>query len=209
MKTFRSTATAGISAYLFAALFSGAAHATCVAKTPRFRGAHAAPVAAMLKQPALSVRPMDATAAAPEPSIAGYWYIQFVAQNQVIDDGFDLWHSDGTEVLNDTSAPSSGNVCVGVWAKIDTLTYTLKHPTWIFDDAGVNVIGVAIIREQIKLDPNGNNFTGTSTFDLYDFSGNWLDHEVSDVSGTRITAVDELPAPSTPIPGLPQAILNR
>jgi hypothetical protein len=45
-----------------------------------------------------------------QASIVGLWDIRFLAGDQVVDEGFDVWHSDGTETLNDTPPPVTGNV---------------------------------------------------------------------------------------------------
>src|ERR1700730_2855801 len=37
-----------------------------------------------------------------EVSIVGLWHVLFVSGGQPFDEGFDIWHSDGTEILNDT-----------------------------------------------------------------------------------------------------------
>src|ERR1041385_339196 len=66
--------------------------------------------------------PDDTTAAA--ASIIGFWHTVFLVDPEggystagpnVFDEGFDSWHSDGTETLNDISPPPTGNVCMGVW----------------------------------------------------------------------------------------------
>ena len=44
--------------------------------------------------------------------------------------------------------------------------YKLMHPSWIFDDAGVNRIGVAIIRETVTLAKGGDSSTGDVTIDV-------------------------------------------
>jgi hypothetical protein len=209
MKKFQAAAAAGMTAIVFAAVFAGAANAKCgISQAPRFRAANTA----LLSLPATpgTQRPREADASDQEtqPSITGLWYVQFIADGQVVDDGFDMWHSDGTEVLNDSPAPSSGAVCLGVWEKTGPLTYTLKHPSWIFDAAGVNLIGIVVIREQITLSHDGNSYSGTSTIDAYDTAGNLLSHGTALVSAKRITAVDE-PGHTTGIPGLPTSILNR
>jgi hypothetical protein len=143
---------------------------------------------------------LDNSTPTPEPSIAGLWNVQFLADGQVSDLGFDLWNSDGTEVLNDTSPTSEGNVCLGVWAKTAPLTYQLKHPSWIYDDAGINVIGIVMIKEQIKLDPAGNAYAGTFSFEGFDLSGNSLFGESGTIVAERITATDD-PSQSG-LPGL-------
>jgi len=208
MKKLQSTATAAIAAFCFAGMFAGAAHANCLARVYGSRTSPS-PVAALAPKQPVAAAQAATIFPAPEPSIAGYWYVQFRASGQLIDDGFDVWQADGSEILNDTPAPASGNICVGIWQRTDTLTYTLKHPSWVFDDAGVNLTGIAIIRETVKLDSGGNSFTGTATLDLYDLSGNLMDEETSQVSAARINAVDDATAPATPIPGLPAMILKR
>ena len=45
-------------------------------------------------------------------SIVGLWQITFYYEGQVVDVGFDVWHTDGTELLNDIQTPATGNVCV-------------------------------------------------------------------------------------------------
>jgi hypothetical protein len=49
--------------------------------------------------------------------IIGLWDIKFYSGGQLVDEGFDAWHGDGTETLNDTPPPVTGNVCLGVWAQ--------------------------------------------------------------------------------------------
>ncbi len=197
-------------AVVCASLFAGAAGASCkVAGPGRLFSSRAGAAALNLRQQWFSPERLDAAPASPNASPVGFWYVRFLAGGQLVDDGFDIWTSDGTEILNDSVAPASGAVCLGVWTKVDSKTYTLKHPTWIFDDAGVNLVAVGIIREQVQLDQGGNTFTGTLTLDVYDLAGNHLDHETGSVTGTRINAVDDKNAPAAPIPGLPASILSR
>ena len=63
------------------------------------------------------------------PSITGMWFVNFFSSGAVWDHGFDIWHSDGTEILNDNGyPPAAGNVCLGVWRQTSHNTYKLKHP---------------------------------------------------------------------------------
>ncbi|HEV2687397.1 MAG TPA: hypothetical protein VGV35_02550, partial [Bryobacteraceae bacterium] len=57
-----------------------------------------------MAQPFSSVQPRAATQpdAAAEASIVGLWNTSFLQGGQTVDQGFDLWSSDGMEVLNDT-----------------------------------------------------------------------------------------------------------
>jgi len=209
MKTFSIVTKAGLAAMAFAALFAGQAQANCrLNPTARMRSHRPALLTLPVKHEAQPLQPADISAATPAPSVAGMWYVQFIADGQVVDDGFDTWHSDGTEVLNDTSTILSGNICFGVWTQTGTYTYTLKHPTWTYDDAGVNVIGVGIIREDITLDIDGNGYSGLATIDAYDLAGNPVFHETARLLAKRINAIDD-PGHTTGIPGLPTLILNR
>ena len=188
-------------AIAIAAVFVGTAGAKCGPQTQNnpIALAHVRPL--VLKTTPMVTRPADGTPAV-EPSIAGLWSMQIVADGQVVDEGFDMWHPDGTELLNDTSTPSSGAVCIGIWTKTAPYTYQLKHPSYIFDDANVNLIGLVIIRETITLDPSGNSYTGTLATDAYDLMGNSLGHQEAELRALRIAVVDD-PKQTTGIPGLP------
>jgi hypothetical protein len=133
--------------------------------------------------------------------------MQYRVGGQMIADGFDVWLSDGIEILNDSGAPAQGAVCMGIWTKTGPFTYTLKHPSWIFDDTGVNLIGLFIISETDTISVDGNHVAGKGTTDLYDLTGNLLDHGEYTVSGDRVTANNQPTAGG--IPGLPLSILNR
>jgi hypothetical protein len=119
-------------------------------------------------------------------SIVGLWKSTFTSGGQVVDQGFDQWSSDGTEILNDDPAPATGNVCLGVYVKSGPSTYKLKHPSWTFDAAG-NLTGAAIIREQVTVAPGGNSYKGPFTIDIYDLSGNHLAHFSGTITAQRIT----------------------
>jgi len=118
-------------------------------------------------------------------NIVGLWYVAFSSQGQVVDQAFEQWHVDGTEILNDTSAPATDNVCLGVWQQTGARLYKLNHPSWYFDLNG-NLLGTVIIRETVRLSADGNSFSGSSTVDAYDTAGNFLGEDVGTVSGKRI-----------------------
>jgi hypothetical protein len=69
--------------------------------------------------------------------IVGFWKVTFVSKGNsgigipdgtVIDEGLQQWHSDGTEIHNDTTAPAAkGVVCLGIWKKIGRSHYQLNH----------------------------------------------------------------------------------
>jgi hypothetical protein len=211
MKTFQVPVTIAAS-LVFAALCAAPASARCVYKKGQFRTPKASPLLSVAKANPLFTASADpgSNDAAPEPSITGYWYSRFLAGDQLVDDGFDVWLSDGMEILNDTTIPSQGNVCLGTWVRTAPYTFSLKHPSWIYDDAGVNLIGVVIIREQVTLDKKGANYSGDYTVDAYDLAGNLLEHLAGALTGERMAAVDDPKTmPAGGIPGLPLSILNR
>jgi hypothetical protein len=120
--------------------------------------------------------------------IVGLWDIKFLADGQVVDEGFDIWHSDKTETLNDTPPPATGNVCLGVWTRTGRNRFKLKHPSWLYDEAtNTQIIGQAIIREEVMVGRSGNTFAGTYSVDILDTSGNLLEHLEGHVKATRIT----------------------
>ena len=129
----------------------------------------------------------DAANADPDPAgaIVGLWQVNFLAGGQVIGTGFDLWHSDGTEVLVDDTPPALGNVCTGIWVQTGALTYKLLHPSLSFDETGA-VNGTVILRYVITLDRAGNKYTGTVTIDVFDLNGKLVDHEEGQVAATRM-----------------------
>ena len=122
-----------------------------------------------------------------EPSIVGLWKVDLIMDGQVIDRGFDAWHGDGTETLNDSVSPLLGNVCLGVWEQTGRRTYKLKHPSWSYDNAG-NLVGTVIIHELITLDRGGNSYRGTVVFDVFDLDENQVFEGTGEVVGKRITA---------------------
>ncbi len=119
-------------------------------------------------------------------SIAGLWMATFISGGQVVDQGFDAWNADGSEILNDNPPPSTGNVCLGTWVKIAPSTYLLKHPSWTFDEAG-NVNGMAIIRETVTVSSDNMSYKGTFTVDIVTLSGNPIQSFGGTLTGTRIT----------------------
>ena len=130
--------------------------------------------------------PEDWQHSSADPSIVGLWKTTFTSGGQVVDEGFDQWNSDGTEILNDDPPPQTGNVCLGVYVKSAMSTYKLKHPSWTFDANG-NVNGTAIIRELVIVGRGGNTYQGTYAIDVYDLQGNHLAQFGGTISATRIT----------------------
>ena len=119
-------------------------------------------------------------------SIVGLWKVEFLIDGEVFDRGFDAWHADGTETLNDSVPPTSGNVCLGVWDQTGRRTYRLKHPSWNYDADGV-AIGTVVLREVVELDKSGNRYQGALTFDVLDMNDNLLFRGSGTITGKRIT----------------------
>lgn len=125
--------------------------------------------------------------------IVGFWKVKFVSEGNsgipdgtVIDNGFVQWHGDGTEIMNSSRPPATGNFCLGVWQRSGPSSYGLNHFALSSDPDG-NLIGPAQIREQITLEHGGDRYEGTFTIDQYDVSGNPLAHLAGRVTATRIT----------------------
>ena len=186
------TLQATLSTIAICTVFAVSGNAKCgFSKTPPAGAPSTALLSMMAKMrpPTPAATPKDQDGApAPEPSIVGLWVVNFVEDGQIVDQGFDVWSSDGTETLNDAVPPATGNVCLGAWSKTSPLTYSLNHPSWIYDDTNTMVVAMAFIREHITLDSSGNSFSGDVTIDVIDLMGNQLDHEVGTVSAQRITA---------------------
>jgi hypothetical protein len=124
-------------------------------------------------------------------SIVGLWDVKFTSKDgQLYDEGFDVYHSDGTELMNDTPPPALGNVCLGVWAKMGRRNIVLKHVFWIFESDG-SLIGRGVIHEQITLSSDGNSYTGTFQFEFRDLMGHTIPSMpdvAGDLTAQRITA---------------------
>jgi hypothetical protein len=106
-------------------------------------------------------------------SIVGLWMATFYSGGQVFDQGFDQWHSDGTEILIDNSPPQppngTGSACLGIYQQTDSQTYSLKHPFWIMDSTG-KLVGSGLYLENVTVDATGNKYSGTFKFLTYDLN---------------------------------------
>ncbi len=111
----------------------------------------------------------------------------------VLNDGFQQWHSDGTEFHWDAgSPPAGGNFCLGIWKKTGRSHYTLNH-FYLASDPTTNTLQYRVqIREEIDLDRSGDEHFGTLTIDNYDPAGNLLAHLQGTVHATRITVKTDL-----------------
>jgi hypothetical protein len=125
-----------------------------------------------------------------DASIVGFWHVLLVSGGQPFDEGFDQWHSDGTEILNDTAPPQpangAGTICLGVYKKTGPRTYKLKHPFWSFDATGT-LVGTGIILETVTVDQSGDHYTGSFEFITYDLKGNVTSDTKGELKAERIT----------------------
>lgn len=127
--------------------------------------------------------------------IVGLWRVRLISENTpgipddtVLDDGYVTWHSDGTELMNSSRPPSTGNFCMGVWKQTARSTFKLNHFAMGWDPSGTFFIGPTNIREEVIVDRSGNNYDGTFTIRQFDLDGNVLGHPVTGkVIAHRIT----------------------
>jgi hypothetical protein len=127
--------------------------------------------------------PGAASASATAP-IVGLWSVTFYSGGAIVDQGFDAWHSDGTEILNDVTDPIEDNVCLGVWSQAGR-TFKLKHPSWTFDTTGT-LTGTAYILEAVTVSSTGNEYAGPYSISFFDTSGNPTGSFTGVIKATRI-----------------------
>ena len=124
-------------------------------------------------------------------SIVGLWITTFlVGQGPAIwDQGFEQWHSDGTELNVDNAVPPTlGNVCVGVW-KQEGRTIRLRHFTFNWNPDGTKA-GTFTLLMTATVGHGGKSLSGRYVSDSYDLEGNVIPelHGEGVVRATRITA---------------------
>lgn len=146
-------------------------------------------------QPGLLAAAFDADDHATQPTMVGLWKEHWISKGSEgipdgaeVDTAYSEWHSDGTEMgVSGLRAPMTGDVCVGVWEKVGPRHYKLNHFGVSYDASGLNLVGLAKIRQDLTLNSKGNEISGTFTIDQYDEFGNLLAHVQGTVSGTRVT----------------------
>jgi hypothetical protein len=102
-------------------------------------------------------------------SVNGLWQVTYSSSGAVVDMAYEVFHSDGTEMLIDITPPAEGNTCLGVWVQMTTTSYKLTHPAWVFDASG-NLTGTAVFDTTVNL-TSADSFTGTYTLTYYDLHG--------------------------------------
>jgi hypothetical protein len=149
-------------------------------------------------------------ASTPNNGIAGLWKVSFVSDgippNPVpagvtTDFGTVQWHADGTEpMVSGGRAPSTGDVCMGVWEQVGPFTYKLKHLAlaWVSEDTPPSMggpgpspaqfLGPAVITEVVTLSKSRDSYDGMLTIDQYNADESaLLVHVGGTINGTRVT----------------------
>jgi hypothetical protein len=126
--------------------------------------------------------------------IVGMWKFTFTSEGSsgipdgtLIDQGYTVWHADGTEITNSGRPPITGNFCLGVWRQTSRSSFKLNHFGLSWDPTGATLIGPANIKEQVTVGHGGNSYTGTFTIDQFDTNGNLLAHIQGSIAAERIT----------------------
>ncbi len=126
--------------------------------------------------------------------IVGMWKFTFTSEGSsgipdgtLIDQGYTVWHADGTEITNSGRPPITGNFRLGVWRQTSRSSFKLNHFGLSWDPTGATLIGPANIKEQVTVGHGGNSYTGTFTIDQFDTNGNLLAHIQGSIAAERIT----------------------
>jgi len=142
-------------------------------------------------------------------SVVGLWRVTFTSDGTAYpgpiptgvetDFGTVQWHPDGTEfMISGGRAPSTGDVCMGVWKQTGARTYKLNHLAlaWASGDSAPPAgpvspavfLGPSFFTESITLSASGNSYEGPFTIDQYAADGTTLlEHIGGTVKGTRMT----------------------
>jgi hypothetical protein len=146
--------------------------------------------------------PVGHETSVPNTGIVGLWKVLFVsdgiAPNPVpagvtVDFGTVQWHNDGTELMiSGGRPPSTGDVCMGVWAQIGPSTYKLSGDTPPSmggpGPSPAQFLGPALIQETVTLNQPRDTYTGSFTIDQYATDETTLLVHVSGtITGTRVT----------------------
>jgi hypothetical protein len=170
MKNWSTPLAAMIAVVGLSLTFAAEARAACFAKG---RTQAAALNAGMPFVQASASVPIDELSGAHHQSIVGLWKTTFLAGDgpDVLYEGFQQWHTGGTELMVDNGVPPAfGNVCVGVWKQIGSRTYRLRHVTFNWDEQGRST-GTFVMQMTVTLDRRGNRYTGKYVSDSFDLAG--------------------------------------
>jgi hypothetical protein len=113
------------------------------------------------------------------PAIVGMWKVTMtsmgndrppvsIPDNAQLDEGYQQWHDDGTEIMNSNRDPATSNFCMGVWKQTGRSTFSLNHfalpwspadPTTSPKTAAA-AVGPVRIQMIVTVDPPGDTFKG-------------------------------------------------
>ncbi len=146
-----------------------------------------------IRLPALSQAELgSAFPFAENSSVVGLWHVLYTGPDgSTFNDTFDTWHSDGTEFESAFLPPLAGNVCVGVWRQTGLRSVSLHHVGWMFDPAnpGKTASNSFTLDEKVTVSPNGQSYTGSFTFKIWNLDGTYTGTEVTGtIAAIRITA---------------------
>jgi hypothetical protein len=134
----------------------------------------------------------------PEPGIAGAWRVALTPRNCVTGDplpalgapyqGLYTFHKGGTlsEWLTNTVVlPTLRSPGHGVWRKAgDSQSYSYSFIFNRYDTLGM-ITGTQQGRAELVLGESGNDYTASSTVQIFDVDGNLLSRNCSTIEGTR------------------------
>jgi hypothetical protein len=172
-----------------AALLFGATNANAACGMFNTIGSHNS-----IRLPALSQAELgSASPIARNSSVVGLWHVLYTnsADGSTFNDTFDTWHSDGTEFESAFLPPLGGNVCVGVWRQTGPRSVSLHHVGWMFDptNPGKTATNSFTLDEIITVSPDGQGYTGSFTFKIWNLDGTYTGAEVTGtIAAIRITA---------------------
>jgi hypothetical protein len=120
------------------------------------------------------------------PAIVGMWKVKMtslgndkqplnIPDGAQLDEGFQQWHDDGTEIMNSNRDPATSNFCMGVWKQAGHSTFNLKHFALPWNPADPTTtpktpaaeVGPVHIVMTVTVDPSGDTFKGTFTITPY------------------------------------------
>ena len=123
-----------------------------------------------------------------QASVVGMWSVTLTANGGQFDWGYQVWHDDGTEIMNSGSrSPASENFCMGVWAQSGPQSYKLNHFALSYDPASGVLNARVNIKENVTVDAKGTTFSGPFTADILPVGGSLI-HISGQIVGQRVTA---------------------
>jgi hypothetical protein len=139
--------------------------------------------------------------------IVGLWQFTFISEGNegvppfikdgtTMDQGYAQWHSDGTEIMNSSRDPVTGNFCLGTWAATGRQTFRLNHFALSWDNTGTFCtpepgtsncfVGPTNIREEVIVNRRGDGYTGAFTIEQYDTAQHLMAHLTGRIVAHRI-----------------------